>query len=137
MIEINDPLGLEEPRRPIPGWVLAMTAGMAAMALLLTLFSVRTGIGRVSPEHPEDAPLAVLSISFFERRPTGRVDLVAEPGGAIIASLDAGEGGFMRGILRPLRRERIRYGRPLDAPHRPVRHRSGALTPPTPPPTWS
>jgi len=38
------------------------------------------------------------------------------------------EGGFMRGMLRPLDRERIRHGMPLDHPYEVVREQSGRLT---------
>ena len=127
MIEISDPLGLEEPTRPIPRSVLAMTGGLAVVAVLLTVFSVWTGVGRVASA-PADEAVEVLSISFLESTDDGAIRVVSAPDGAVLLTLAEGEGGFMRGILRPLHRERVRHGQPLDAAYRLSRHESGALT---------
>ncbi len=126
MVDFTDPLGMERPARPIPGWVLAMTASLAGIALVLALVSSRTGVGRVPVTTGPDPAVAELSISFVERS-GGEIDVVRQPDGAILARMEAGEGGFMRGILRPLYRERVRHGRDVAAPYRLLRYESGAL----------
>ena len=47
--------------------------------------------------------------------------------GTVLRELAAGEGGFLRGVLRPLERERTRMGTATDLPYRLLRSRDGTL----------
>jgi len=127
MFEIRDPLGLERPNRPIPKKILAMMAGLAIAAFFLTLASARTGMGRVPVAQPSDIPVDVIEVSFAETA-DGVIQVVRHPDGEVLLELADGEGGFMRGVLRPLRRERMRHGESAALPYTLTRHRSGALT---------
>jgi putative photosynthetic complex assembly protein len=126
MIDISDPLGLERPSKPIPRSILAAGSGLLLVALVLTFLSARTGVGRVEVATvASDAPVAQLSISFVTTQ-SGEIRIEGDDG-TVLTSLAPGEGGFLRGIVRPLRRERERYHAPLDEPFVLTRHASGAL----------
>lgn len=68
-----------------------------------------------------------LDISF-ERRPADSIHVVATETGETLRRYGAMEGGFVRGVLRPLDHERKRYGVAPDAPYRLMRDREGRLT---------
>lgn len=77
---------------------------------------------------PVDAvPLRVLDIRF-EEEDDSTIRVVSPGEGTVLRTLPPGEGGFMRGVLRPLRRERMRLEVPDDAPFRLVRWSDGRLT---------
>jgi len=64
----------------------------------------------------------------FDRLPGDTLHVVDATTGETLRSFGPMEGGFMRGALRPLDRERNRHGVALDAPYQVVRERSGRLT---------
>lgn len=104
-----------------------MMAGLAVAALLLTLASARTGVGRVPVGTPSDTPVDAVEVSFVEQT-DGVIQVMDAADGERLLELAEGEGGFMRGILRPLRRERMRHGQSMDPPYILTRYRSGAVT---------
>ncbi len=53
----------------------------------------------------------------FRDEPGDRIIVVDAETDAVVRSLSPGEGGFLRGALRPLRRERARYGVESDLPY--------------------
>lgn len=71
--------------------------------------------------------MAVLDIRFEEDEDS-TIRVVSPEEGTVFRSLPPGEGGFMRGVLRPLRRERMRLQVADDAPYRLVRWSDGRLT---------
>jgi len=65
---------------------------------------------------------------LFLRPPGDTLHVVAVATGDTLRTFAPMEGGFMRGALRPLDRERRRHDVALDAPYQVVRERSGRLT---------
>jgi len=65
---------------------------------------------------------------LFLRPPGDTLHVVAAATGDTLRTFAPMEGGFMRGALRPLDRERRRHEVSLDAPYQVVREQSGRLT---------
>jgi len=75
-------------------------------------------------------PVLVLDLQFVEEDDT-TLRVVAASGdgeGEVLRVLPPGEGGFMRGVMRPLRRERMRMEVPYGDPYRLARRLDGSLT---------
>ncbi len=105
----------------------------AGIALVLALVTAVTYGGRQStltpPERParDGVPSEELAVIFHEGE-DGTVEVRSADDGALLRSLPPGEGGFMRGVLRPLRRERMRAGVPEGEPYLLHRWPDGRLT---------
>lgn len=102
------------------------------VALALALAAAAAYAGRqatlTAGAVPEtDTPVALLEVVFHET-PEGTVEVRRGDGGEVLHRLPPGEGGFMRGVLRPLRRERMRAGVSDDTPYRLARWPDGRLT---------
>lgn len=105
---------------------------LVGIAAVLAAAVILAYAGRQDALTPQDAstlatPIRALDIRF-EEDAEGTIQVVAGETGAVLRTLPPGEGGFMRGVLRPLRRERMRMEVASDAPYRLVRWSDGRLT---------
>lgn len=118
MIDFSDPFGFERPSRPIPVWVLLAGSGLLLIAIVVTTFSSRTGLGRVPVDDiaAEQVVAQELAISFVTTA-EDEIRILGGPGNHVLTMLAPGEGGFLRGIVRPLTRERVRFDVPLEEPY--------------------
>ena len=99
--------------------------GLMALALLAVLFARWTGAqgGVVEPQE-----VIVSAELRFEDGPAGEVLVYEWYGDTLLATFPAGEGSFVRGILRSMTRERRIQETTAVRPFRLARHRDGALT---------
>lgn len=111
--------------RPVVDWpesnpTLHVPRPLLAGAGLLVLAAVTlTALGRPAPgalvaAATADPAVQERTVAFTESA-DGTVRVTDPRTGVTLRTLAAGEGGFMRGMLRPLNRERSRVGVPLDA----------------------
>lgn len=99
------------------GGLIALTLGLIGLARL-------TGYGEAMV--PETQAVAMRDLRFADR-PNGAVAVYAEPGARLITEVEPGAGGFLRGTLRALVRERRQRGLTDDAPFRLARAADGTL----------
>jgi putative photosynthetic complex assembly protein len=108
---------------PIPFLVAA--GGLIVLTLMLILGARLTGYGEAML--PDTDAVATRDLRF-EDRATGAIAIYAEPQGTLIAEVPPGAGGFLRGTLRALVRERRQHGIGDAAPFRLMRAADGRLT---------
>jgi putative photosynthetic complex assembly protein len=106
------------------GVLLVLVVALAAIARLTGVGTVHTPTDSVAGER---AVQAERWISFQFERVDGPLVLVDGVSGETLARFDSAEGGFIRGAIRPLNRERVRGGGAPDAPYRLVRWTDGAV----------
>jgi len=107
-------------------------AALIAILLLAAVLPFAYG-GRQSGLTPEagavsDTPVLILDLRFVEEEDTTLRVVAADGEGDVLRVLPPGEGGFMRGVMRPLRRERMRMEVPYGDPYRLARRADGSLT---------
>ncbi len=119
----------ELPRELVPKQAVWAIAALLACVLALALVGRTTGIGVVSGVTPTDpgALLAERSIVFGTEGPSG-VPVTDADSGELLVLLPPGEGGFMRGVLRPLARERMIRSASPAAPYHLEQWHGGRLT---------
>ncbi len=120
-----EPVSGQVRQDSIPRAVLIGAAALVAFALVLTVAGRMSGFGIV------ETPRAELTQSRdlrFEDRADGAVVVYDVEAGRVIDVFPSGEGGFVRGVLRGLARERMLHGVDSPSPVRLVRGRGGALT---------
>lgn len=117
---------MDEPfgTRPFPRGALLGAAALLAVALLGVVSGRWLGIGVVQTPA---APAAVSRDLRFEDRADGAVVVRDAADGAVVAVFGAGEGGFVRGVLRGLARERRSHHVGPEPPFRLLRSDSGQL----------
>lgn len=71
-------------------------------------------------------PQASMEVAFLHGE-DGVIRVVDTRRDATLRTLPPGEGGFLRGVLRPLERERARHDAPAEAPYHLLRTRDGKL----------
>ena len=108
------------PRMPLFG-----AMALIAVALTLALFGRLTDIGTVRVV--TSAPLEIRDLSFHDMA-DGSIAVRDARVGGLVALVAPGEGGFVRGTMRGLGRERTRRAIPLDAAFRLIAWEGGALT---------
>lgn len=114
---------IETPEKvPLPFLVAA--GGLIALTLALIGLARLTGEGATMV--PAADPVAMRDLRF-EDRPDGGVAVYTEPGARFLAEIGPGSGGFLRGTLRALVRERRQQGIQGDVPFRLMRDAGGAL----------
>lgn len=111
----------------VPRWALAAMAGMVTVSLILAGTARLTGMGTVAhPEVTAETPAALEIV--FQPGDDGTLTVLSHPDGRTLETLADGEGGFLRGVLRPLERERARLDAGSStAPYRLIRSADGSL----------
>lgn len=118
-MEHHDHLPTAVPRGPLIGaGVLVTLAIVAAAAVRLT------GLGA---SHEPDAAAVTVRELRFEDRADGSI-AVLDAAGRPVTTVASGTGGFLRGTLRGLARERRREGIDAGPPFRLVGRADGRLT---------
>jgi putative photosynthetic complex assembly protein len=113
----------------IPPVAIKATGAFLVLVVCLAAIARLTGVGTtVDPAAAERMPLVERSLVFVSGMGDGPVDLRDGETGDLISHLAPGEGGFVRGAVRPLNRERSRAGADLEAPWTLTRWSDGALT---------
>jgi putative photosynthetic complex assembly protein len=105
--------------------LLPLLAGSAAIAG--TLLLVGPGQNRAAITRPDEAPLAQRLLRF-EDGPDGSVLILDAASRTVLARFPVAEGGFVRGTLRALARERRQEEQGREAPFRLSAWRDGQLT---------
>jgi putative photosynthetic complex assembly protein len=127
----------ERPRDGVPLGVLLAAAAMITFAIVASLYSRSSGVGRV--EMQDGAPYQVLQLAF-EDQPNGAVNVrdasrgdviyVVGPGkgGYVIYVVGPGKGGFVRATLRTLAQARMRDNIGPETPFRLTRWSDGTVS---------
>jgi len=111
--------------RPFPLGALIGAAALIGFSLLAVTAVRISGIGRA--ESPP--PPAMESVDLrFEDRKDGAVAVYEDRGDKVVDVLAPGSGGFVRGVLRALARERRSRGAMETVPFRLSRREDGRLT---------
>lgn len=113
-----------EHQEKVPLPFLIAAGGLVAMTLILIGVARFTSCGEAMV--PDKEAVAMRDLRF-EDRATGAVAVFAEPGGRLIAEVEPGAGGFLRGTLRALVRERRQHGIAGEVPFRLMRASDGTL----------
>jgi len=115
----------------IPPVAIKAVAVFLVLVVILATVARLTGLGTVNTPMGElEGGRTVVTerwLSFQFDRVDGPLVLVDGHSGEVLASFDAADGGFIRGAIRPLNRERVRGGGAPDAPYRLVQWSDGAL----------
>lgn len=107
-------------------------AALFSMAALVVISMILAGAGRLTGTGtvghlqlpPDGTPVLVIS---FVGDADGDVTVVDASTGRVLEELGAGEGGFLRGVLRPLERERMRRSTDRDGAYELRRNVDGSL----------
>ena len=102
----------------------AALAGVVALALILVLLTGRSG----DIDGVADESVVIASAQLhFEDGPAGSVEVYATDREEILQRFSAGEGSFVRGVLRSMTRERRSWEVGSEQPFVLSRHSDGAL----------
>ncbi len=112
-------------REPFPRGVLWAAGLLLGTAILAAGVGRWTGAGTV--RMPESRPI-VTALLAFEDRPDGSVAVFEVNEGSERARYAPGDGGFVRGVLRGLARERKRQGLDHRTPFELTRWEDGRLS---------
>jgi putative photosynthetic complex assembly protein len=116
--------GSEGPLR-IPRPVIAAAAGLALAVIVLAGAARRTGVGK--DEAPVSVAVATRTLTFIDRE-SGGVGVIDAATRRTVVEVAPGTGGFVRGVLRALVRERRQRGADAGPPFTLTRWRDGRLT---------
>jgi len=111
----------------IPPVAIKATAAFLALVLILAAVARLTGVGALEAV-TDRTPVVERTLAFLAEVGDGPVELRDGDTGELIQVLAPGEGGFLRGAVRPLYRERERAGGDPAAPWLLTRWSDGALT---------
>lgn len=117
------------PREILPPAALKAIGVLLATVVVMALVARLTGVGAVLTPDPADRVVVAERMILFEQE-GGLEDrmLVRDAAdGAVLSELAPGEGGFLRGAIRPLNRERMRVNEDPEAPYRLVQWADGSL----------
>jgi putative photosynthetic complex assembly protein len=119
--------GLE--RQMIPPGAIKAIGVFLLLVIVLAAVARQTGFGSLTTADLEGrTPLVERSLIFESELGDGLVNLRDGATGELIVQLASGEGGFLRGVVRPLNRERTRAGADPEAPWILTRWSDGGLT---------
>lgn len=82
--------------------------------------------GEAGVRSPDAEVVRAVSV-VFRTDPDDRITILSDEGDRVLRVLAPGEGGFLRGALRPLVRERLRHGVDPSEPYDLSLHADGAL----------
>jgi putative photosynthetic complex assembly protein len=117
-------ISTSSPRLLWAGGIVVLTLAAAAPLFLSEDPGPSAPIGEAGAGRTTAAVLTLI----FEEDAGGTLRVLEAGSGREIRVLAPGEGGFLRGVMRPLRRERARMGAPDNAPYRLERWSDGSLT---------
>jgi putative photosynthetic complex assembly protein len=100
----------------VPRGALLAMGGLVVATMVLAGVARATGTGAVGNPVLTVGDGPALTIAF-EGDAEGTVHVIDVATGRTLETLAPGEGGFLRGVLRPLERERVRRGLGADAPY--------------------
>lgn len=110
---------------PFPRAVLLGAAALVGVTMVLAAASRIGGLGRTEPPAAEAA--ASLDL-HFEDGADGGVSVIDADTDRLVATIASGDGGFIRGVLRGLVRERRSRGIGPEPPFRLTRWANGRLS---------
>ncbi len=110
---------------PVPKSVLWSAFGLIVCSLALTALAQATGLGTVHT--PEASPMSSVQLQFDDRE-DGAVVVREATTGREIEVIDSGSGGFVRGVLRGMARERRLERLDTSLPFRLTRWSDGRLS---------
>lgn len=113
-----------EHREKVPLPFLIAAGGLIALTLGLIGLARLTGYGEARVADHQAVAMRDLR---FEDRASGAVAVYAEPGARLVTEIEPGAGGFLRGTLRALVRERRQRGIAGEVPFRLARAADGTL----------
>ena len=105
------------PPVTVPPWLVGVTATLVVFIVGLAWAARATGVGVTAHTVPDVEPQDEVHI-VFQEEDDGTVRVLDAADRTELASLPPGGGGFLRGVLRPLARERQRRQVELDEPYR-------------------
>lgn len=109
----------------VPTPILAGAAALIAFAFTASWLSVETGVGAM---RLSDASIVQTRDLLFKDGANGAVLVVDVQSGGIVDTIESGQGGFERGVLRSLARERRTHALEKETPFRLVRRTDGSLS---------
>ncbi|MEM7026599.1 MAG: photosynthetic complex assembly protein PuhC [Pseudomonadota bacterium] len=118
MNKINDPF----KDNPIPKGMIYAAGILIVFTILIATFSKHTGMGRTVLDFSvvvQDRDL------FFEDQSDGSILIISADSNEIIKTLHSGEGGFIRGVMRGLVRERRSFRAGPETPFKVQEHADG------------
>ncbi|MDV2983629.1 UNVERIFIED_CONTAM: photosynthetic complex assembly protein PuhC [Methylobacteriaceae bacterium AG10] len=103
---------------------------LLAVAALLTVVLLAVALGRGQEAEPERNPAQPIQTLAFhaEDQPDGAIDLRAAGDGRLVARIEPGQDGFIRGTLRGLAQARQREGLSREPPFTLTRFDNGTLS---------
>lgn len=119
--------GEELERELIPPAAIKATGALLFLVLVLAAVARLTGIGAMEVAQDRE-PVVERQLAFISDGSDGPVELRDGTTGELIRVLPPGEGGFLRGAVRPLNRERMRMGGDPASPWRLTLWSDRALT---------
>ena len=108
--------------RPIPKAAIISACVLIAFTIVVAATSKQTGLGKTQVQF---ATVVQERDLFFEDKAEGAVDVIDAADGSIIKTYYAGEGAFIRGVMRGLVRERRSHGAGPEVPFRLEKHADG------------
>lgn len=99
-----------DPSHPLPRPIIMGGAAMMVSAVVLCALAHATGVG--TTVSPAPVTVATRDLVFTEQDDGILTVRDADRGGREVRHFDAGEGGFIRAMVRGLTRNRTRYGEP-------------------------
>jgi putative photosynthetic complex assembly protein len=111
--------------QPVPRGPLLAIGALVLATLIGAGFARLTGVGT---QRLPDAPAVQVRELLFDDRADGSVSIREAGSGRVVATVAPGTGGFLRGTMRGLVRERKRQGIGDDVAFRLVGHADGRLT---------
>ncbi|MBB2961237.1 photosynthetic complex assembly protein PuhC [Methylobacterium sp. R2-1] len=116
-------------RRP-PQKPPSQRQALLAVAALLAVSLLAVTLGRGQEAEPEEQPARPIQTLAFhaEDQPDGAINLRAAENGSLVARIEPGQDGFIRGTLRGLAQARQREGLSREPPFTLTRFDNGTLS---------
>lgn len=116
-------------RRP-PQKPPSQRPALLAVAALLAVSLLAVTLGRGQEAEPKEQPARPIQTLAFhaEDQPDGAINLRAAENGSLVARIEPGQDGFIRGTLRGLAQARQREGLSRESPFTLTRFDNGTLS---------
>ncbi len=110
--------------RPVPRMALLGGFFLIITSITLAAYSSFSGVGKSQVSESETVEQLDL---FFQDRDDGAVDVVAANDGTVLETLQVGEGGFVRVVMRGMVRDRKARNIGPEIPFRLIRRADGRV----------